>query len=969
MTQAAEALAAGRAELARGDVAAAVRWLDRAARLAPGDLVVTMALGAACVAVEPTRAVRLFASVPAKFRPREAWWGLVAARLVAGDVAGAARDLAWVLAHFVMPAPLEVLAAAVVRAVGAAGWCGLGAHDRVVTWQAGTDGRVQAWLDRRPVALSRRIGTAGRALVVRADGMDLLGSPLRLDVMRRVDGYVEASGDEVRGWAWRPGDPDHPARITLSASGGGELCVPCVDAPPEAFGVPPLAQAGGFAVPVALLARTPPRGRRLGRLRVLAGERQALCGSPVDRDVALASRCRAAGAARRSVGPSRTAKRAPGVVVTVQGQPAAAEACVRAVLATTPAGTPVVVVDDAGADAGLRRMLRRFAAAEDIHLIRHRVRRGYAAAVEAGVAACPGRDLVLLDGTAVPAPGWIERLRAAADVAPEIGTMAPLSNDAWFAGYPDPAGANPVPDPDAAAWLADLAWRVHRARAVPAPFGDAGCLFVRRACWRDAGPFRSFPSHLQDGAAADFCLRTERFGWRHAVVPGVFVARHLAAGAGAVAAASREAARAMLARLHPDHAAEIAASLAADPLARARRRLDHARWEMTSRSRVPVVLLVTHADGGGVERMVAGACAAHRAAGRRPVVLRPAAGAGRGHAAVLEDAAPGAAPNLRFALPGEAGALLRRLRAENLVGIEVHHLLGHHPEVAALIAALEVPYDVQVHDYAWICPRVTLTRPVVQMADAAKAAPGGNEDRYCGEPDLAGCEACIAVHGSLLDEPIGVGALRQRSAALLHGARRVVMPSDDVAARLARHLPGLAPRIAPPEDDAALPRPPATALGRPGVTGGRVRVCVVGAIGPAKGVQVLLACAQDAARRNLPLEFVVVGPTTKDPALLATGRVFVTGPFQPEEAGWLIAAQGAHLGWLPSIWPETWCFALSDMWRAGLDVVAFDLGAPAERIRRAGRGGVLALGLPASRLNEMLLARAAKRVHLCAVTS
>ena len=47
----------------------------------------------------------------------------------------------------------------------------------------------------------------------------------------------------------------------------------------------------------------------------------------------------------------------------------------------------------------------------------------------------------------------------------------------------------------------------------------------------------------------------------------------------------------------------------------------------------------------------------------------------------------------------------------------------------------------------------------------------------------------------------------------------------------------------------------------------------------------------------------------------------------------MIRAQEADLAFLPSIVPETWCFTLSEMWEAGLHVVAFDIGAQAERIR------------------------------------
>ena len=86
-----------------------------------------------------------------------------------------------------------------------------------------------------------------------------------------------------------------------------------------------------------------------------------------------------------------------------------------------------------------------------------------------------------------------------------------------------------------------------------------------------------------------------------------------------------------------------------------------------------------------------------------------------------------------------------------------------------------MPYDVHVHDYAWLCGRVALVGPA---------------QRYCGEPDVAQCEACVADAGNLIDEDISVAALRRRSARLLAGARRVIVPSEDTAARIRRHFPG-----------------------------------------------------------------------------------------------------------------------------------------------------------------------------------
>ncbi len=465
-------------------------------------------------------------------------------------------------------------------------------------------------------------------------------------------------------------------------------------------------------------------------------------------------------------------------------------------------------------------------------------------------------------------------------------------------------------------------------------------MYIRRECLDATGPFREDAFAQGYGEENDFCRRAHRLGWRHVAVPGVFVAHVGGASFGGARAQLLERNAAVLERLHPGYRALVAAHVRADPLAPARRGLDAACFAAAAPAGAPAVLLVTHDSGGGVERVVADRCAALRASGKRPVVLRPVRDPGGSGTlpgiCQLGDGSGRDTPNLRFVLPAELPAMVRLLRAARPEAMEVHHLLGHHRAVMGLPARLGIPYDVHVHDYAWVCPRITLF---------------GVARRYCGEPEaVSACEACVAEAGRAIDETIAVAALRARSAADLAAARRVVVPSADAAARLRRRFPGLVPTVVPHTDDTALaPRAPPPA-------GAVTRVCVVGGIGPEKGYDVLLACARDAAERALPLQFVLVGHTPDDAALLATGRVFVTGPYVAAAAVDEIRAQRAHLGFLPSGTPETWCFVLGEAWQAGLDVAVFDIGAAAERVRRTGRGWVLPLGLPIQAVNNALLA-------------
>ena len=417
------------------------------------------------------------------------------------------------------------------------------------------------------------------------------------------------------------------------------------------------------------------------------------------------------------------------------------------------------------------------------------------------------------------------------------------------------------------------------------------------------------------GEENDFCMRARHHGWRHVAALDVYVAH---AGGTSFRAGREELTRrnlALLNRLHPGYDALIARHIEADPLSDARRRLDLARLDLARLDAAlgsgdgETVLIVTHQAGGGVERLIRARRRAIAAEGRRAVVLRGDAEGERTDLCLVEPAASGEFPNLRFVLPAERRALvalLERLRPER---VEIHHTLGHHPSIGEICRALDVPLDVWVHDYAWFCPRIALLGPA---------------RTYCGEPPIDGCRRCVAEAGSHLGDDLSVDELVASSARLLGDARRIVAASDDAAHRLENHFSGVSVEIVEWEPPVQRPRRP---VARTVSHAQPLVVCIAGGIGPEKGIDILVACTRDAAARGLPIRFVVVGHTSEDDRLLAAGPAFIVGPYDEDETIGLIRAQRADIAFLPSIWPETWCYALSECWGAGLEVVAFDIGA------------------------------------------
>ena len=136
-----------------------------------------------------------------------------------------------------------------------------------------------------------------------------------------------------------------------------------------------------------------------------------------------------------------------------------------------------------------------------------------------------------------------------------------------------------------------------------------------------------------------------------------------------------------------------------------------------------------------------------------------------------------------------------------------------------------------------------------------------------------------------------------------------------------------------------------------------LKVAIIGAIGAHKGSDILLGCARDAQARKLNIRYVVIGYTNIDRKLRKCRNVEITGRYRESEVGELVQQQACTLAFLPSVWPETYCYTLSVAFGAGLYPVAFDIGALGERIKDAGFGTVLPIALMTqpAKINDYLL--------------
>ena len=194
-------------------------------------------------------------------------------------------------------------------------------------------------------------------------------------------------------------------------------------------------------------------------------------------------------------------------------------------------GAPVVVVDNASTDGGAELVGERAAERDALELVAMGRNAGYAAAVNAGVAQLPGRDVLLLNpDVELSDPKPVRRLAEVLAAHPRVAVAAPrlVGED----GAPQPSARR---FPTAGALLGTLPRarrlrpvrrsleryhepsRASRAAIVDWVFG-AAMLIRRRAFDAVGGWDERFFLYVED---VDFCRRLARRGWEVVYAPEI----------------------------------------------------------------------------------------------------------------------------------------------------------------------------------------------------------------------------------------------------------------------------------------------------------------------------------------------------------------------------------------------------------------------------------------------------------------
>lgn len=346
------------------------------------------------------------------------------------------------------------------------------------------------------------------------------------------------------------------------------------------------------------------------------------------------------------------------------------------------------------------------------------------------------------------------------------------------------------------------------------------------------------------------------------------------------------------------------------------------RLDSLRASRLPVVLLVSHAFGGGVARHIGDL---EKGIEGRAVALRLQPHGDR-HV-VLRSALPDQ-PALWFDVDRDWESLVALLKGIGIDRVHFHHVHGLPRKVLDLPRLCGCPHMLTLHDYFPACPAYHLK---------------DHSLRYCG--GMADCGKCLEAAGSAWG--LSIPEWRALFGGVLATAERVIAPTQAAADKLRIFFPEVSTVVWPhPDETDQAVAPP-------------LRVLVPGAISVEKGLDIVEACVRDAAARSLPLHFHVAGFLGRPLPVWPDLPLTVSGQYGEGALPRLLALERDDVAFFPAQCAETFSYTLSAVLATDMAVVATDLGAFPERLASRGNARIVPWTSSPRDFNDALLAAAA----------
>lgn len=618
--------------------------------------------------------------------------------------------------------------------------------------------------------------------------------------------------------------------------------------------------------------------------------------------------------------------------------------CLSSLERTLSGEARVLLIDDASPDPRIGELLATYAERPGFEVVTNEVNLGYTCTVNKAINLCAPTDVVLLNSDTVTTSRWLENLRYAAYAQPRVATVTAMSDHAGAFSAPEMGTFNPVAPHLDRESHARLVVQAQAGRLLEVPTGNGFCMYMRRSAIDAIGTFdeQKFPRGY--GEENDFCMRALRCGWLNLVCDKAYVFHKRSQSFQGEKEALMLAGAAQLGQDYPEYRLLTQRFRDAE-FSHVRYLARKAMAKARSSDALPRLLYVISTQTGGTPQTNMDLMRSMK--GRYQCYLLRCDAKIITWSKLVNDklevlethelAQPINPVNHRSREYDHV--VLDMMYRHSIDLIHIRHIGWHSLGLSESAKALGLPVVYSSHDFYAVCPSLKL------MDEQLKTCGG-----RC-TPGEGACQIELWPANSL---PVlkhqYVHRWQDMLGEFLSHCDRVITTADSAARILGDiHAPlhGRVTVIPHGRDFTEF-----SSVNRRPVPGGRIRILVPGNISRSKGAELIKDMAElDTGDR---LEFHFLGQVWDG----LKGIGVHHGTYERAQFTAKVEAIAPHLGVVLSMWPETYCHTLTEMWASGLPVLGFDVGAVGERLHASGAGWPVPLGVTAAGLVERLITAA-----------
>ncbi|MBD0415996.1 glycosyltransferase [Oryzicola mucosus] len=632
----------------------------------------------------------------------------------------------------------------------------------------------------------------------------------------------------------------------------------------------------------------------------------------------------------------RQATEMPAIIVPVYNAAEETDACIQSILRNTRLNYRLIVVDDCSPDASVQTTLAKYRGIDQVEIHRNEKNLGFSGTINRGIELAGRSDVVFLNSDTLVTPNWLDKLRFAAYSTEKTGTVTAVSNNAGAFSVPQ-SGTNEMPAhlslDDYARAIAQTSLRLYPT----APTGNGFCLYVRRDCIDEVGTLDAAAFPRGYGEENDFCMRAGRKGWRHIIDDATFIYHVRSASFGSEKDGLMQQGRSVVDARYPEYTSQVREFVRAEPLKLVRERVSETLKALESRQAAvkPRIMYVLSTKTGGTPQTNQDLMGAID--GRyETFVLRCNSSTIKlflfqnGVYTEIERAMLGASIHAFPHTSREYDDIVSLWMTRYAIDlVHIRHIAWHGLGLVKEAKTLNIPVIFSFHDFYSVCPSVKLLE---------------NDNRYnagkC-SPSHAECKKELwDVRDFLALPEDGIDHWKAMFGEMLSQCDGFITTDSSAREIVLENYPNLADKpfeIIPHGRDFDK----FSLLAAPLEPGEKLRILLPGNIDAPKGSEIVFALS--AFARQHGFEFHIIGSAQGSLVQAGPGGetlegVVLHGPYERDAFGMLVARIKPHIGAVLSIWPETFCHTLTELWSCGLPVIGFDIGAVGQRIKDSQAG-------------------------------